>query len=113
MKYVWMVALLIVGAGLMGPRLESCGPFFQDLLFTTDHHAQAVAVEAGRVGVLRAQFYRADLMMAYRTLSGVKLGAGEVPQPLNEVTPADDRVKPWTEARAAFGEPPKLDPDKK
>jgi hypothetical protein len=113
MRYVWIVALLIVAAGLMGPRLESCGPFFADMLFTTYHHAPASTFEAGSVGVLRPRFYRADLMMAYRTLSGVKLGAGEVPQPLYEGTPADDRVKPWTEARGAFGEPPKLDPDKK
>lgn len=113
MKYAWMAAVLVVVAGLVGPRAESCGPFLQSMLFTTYHGAPAGAFEKGHVGVLRPHFYRADLLMAYRTLSGVKLSAGELPAAVNVVETSPDRVKPWTEARASMGTPPKVDPDKK
>jgi hypothetical protein len=113
MKYAWIAALAIVIAGLMGPRAESCGPFFETMLFTTYHGSPKGDFEGGRVGVLRPHFYRADLLMAYRTLSGVKLSAGEVPAPLSEGEPSPDRVKPWTEARATQGAAPEVNPDKK
>jgi hypothetical protein len=114
MKYAWIAALGIVLAGLLGPRAESCGPFFETMLFTTYHGTPKGDFEGGRVGVLRPHFYRADLLMAYRTLSGVKLSAGEVPAPLNEGEPLRDRVKPWMDARNALPSPPsEVNPDKK
>jgi hypothetical protein len=114
MRYGWLAAVVIVLAGLFGPRLESCGPFLSTILFTTYHGAPKGDFESGKTGVLRPHFYRADLMLAYRTLSGVKLSADEASAPLNEGAPAADRVKPWMDVRGTLPSPPsELDPDKK
>jgi hypothetical protein len=99
--------------GLVGYRAESCGPFLESMLFATYHGVPAGTFESGKAGVVRPHFYRADLLLAYRALSDVKLSAGETPQPLLEGEPSSDRVKPWADARAAYGAVPKLDPDKK
>jgi hypothetical protein len=102
MKYVWAAAFGIVVMGLVGPRAESCGPFFESLLFTTYHGAPKGDLEAGRVGVLRPHFYRADLMMAYRTMSGVKMSPGETATPQPDAVSTYEMPKPWMEARAAL-----------
>jgi hypothetical protein len=47
MKYAWILAVLVVVAGLVGPRAESCGPFLESMLFTTYHGAPAGAFEKG------------------------------------------------------------------
>jgi hypothetical protein len=113
MKRAWYAAIAVVLVGFLGYRAESCGPFLESMLFTTYHGAPAGSFDKGRVGVLRPHFYRADLLMAYRTLSGVKLSAGETPAALQEGEPSSDRVKPWLDARAQYGAVPSLEPDKK
>ena len=117
MKYTWILAMVVVLAGLLGPHAaDSCGPFFTTMLFTTYHGALPGEFESGRVGVLRPHYYRADLLMAYRTLSGVKLSAGETGRPLDDPPPPAERMKAWVEARkeiASVPAPGEIDPEKR
>ena len=102
MKWAWGLAMAVVAACLVGPRLESCGPFLSSMLFTTYHGALPGEFEKGRVGVLRPHFYRRDLLLAYRTLSGIRMSPGEAP-PAAEVraTPAPAHAELWLKARGA------------
>src|SRR5215471_7891812 len=117
MKYAWILAMVVVLAGLLGPHAaDSCGPFFTTMLFTTYHGALPGEFESGRVGVLRPHYYRADLLMAYRTLSGVKLSAGETARPLDDGPSPAERMKAWVEARkeiASVPAPGEIDPEKR
>ena len=84
MKYVWSAATAVVLAALMGPRVESCEQMFADMWFTTYHGALPGEFENGRVGVLRPHYYRPDLLMAYRTLSGVRMSVEEKARPAEQ-----------------------------
>ena len=108
MKYAWVLAMAVVMACLVGPRLESCGPFPIDMLFTTYHGVLPAELESGQVGVLRPHFYRRDLLLAYRTLSGLQ-PAGARAAGRREATAASavseaprSPVEAWMDARKAI-----------
>ncbi len=64
-------ALWVVGA-------KACGPDFEPEVFVPAHRPEAPArYAAGQLGVVRGGFYHADLVVAYRYLSGGPLTAAE------------------------------------
>jgi len=79
--------------------VESCGPFIYLAKFTTYHHAFPTEFTSGNLGVLRPEFDKADLLVAYRILSGVPLSAGESMERPPSAGTSEERVKPWIEAR--------------
>jgi hypothetical protein len=93
--------MAVVLACLAGPRAaEGCGPFLTSMLFTTYHGALPGEFESGHVPVLRPHFYRRDLLLAYRTLSGVRMSRGESPQaPPETTTPPPPPADHWLKAR--------------
>lgn len=113
----WRRVLILVFAALFVPgAVDSCGPFYEMALFTTYHGTFPGEFAAGNFGVLRPHFNRADLLMAYRMLSGVMVSAGETPGPLRDVGVDWNRAKPWLDVRNKIpGVPPlrEIDGDKK
>jgi hypothetical protein len=96
--------------------VESCGPFLEFAQFTTYHTTFPDEFASGRFGVLRPHYWRADLLVAYRILSGVLVSKGETPGPLSEGYPPSDRMMPWLDARNKLKGVPvlqEIDADKK
>ena len=106
----------ILFAILFVPRVvESCGPFIYFAKFTTYHHAFPSEFTSGNLGVLRPEYARADLLVAYRILSGVPLSAGETMERPPSAGTAEERMKPWLEERNKVPglKPVEFDADKK
>jgi hypothetical protein len=91
--------LAIPAAILFAPGLvQSCGPYIESALFTTYGGTFPDEFASGKFGVLRPSYSHADLLIAYRMLSGVPLDAHETPAPAwNNLPP--DPAKPWLDAR--------------
>jgi tetratricopeptide (TPR) repeat protein len=117
MRHARLLAAMVALAAALGPREgESCGPFFMYLRFSTAHNVPPNEWSTGHPGVLRPGYERSDLLLAYRILAGVSLGAGETPAALSQGPPDAERTKPWLDARKQIpGLPAKatLDADKK
>ena len=117
MKYVRLLAGVAILAAALGPRDgESCGPFQTYLLFSTSRNFLSSELSSGRLGVLRPEFRRSDLLLAYRVLSGVPLSAAEPSEPPYQGPPSSERAKPWLDARVqvpGVRASPRLDADKK
>jgi tetratricopeptide (TPR) repeat protein len=116
MKYAWGLAMAVVLAALVGPRAADSCASFEEVKFTSYHHALPGEFESGRLGVLRPHYYRRDLLLAYRVLSGVPVRAQDKAQSAPETVPARDPVAAWLKARkeiAAVPAPVSIDTDKK
>jgi hypothetical protein len=118
MKLKNLLVIASVAALLIGPRLaDSCGVVpMPDLWFTTYHGALAGEFESGHLGVLRPHYWRRDLLLSYRTLSGVPWSAGESAARSAETSPSSSRTEAWTMARQEVPGLPAvapIDPDRK
>ena len=96
MKYRLPTLITISFAILFVPGVvRSCGPFLEYAQFTTYGGPFPGEFSSGRFGVLRPSYTHADLLLAYRTLSGVPLTPDEVPS-----APLSDGANPWLAARS-------------
>ena len=92
-------AFAVPVAILFAPGLvQSCGPFIESALFTTYEVAYPGAFASGELGVLRPAYTHSNLLMVYRTLSGIPLDTNESPAPAWSNIPPDS-AKPWLDAR--------------
>ena len=71
LAYVFIPLAILFAPGLV----QSCGPYIESALFTTCEVAFPGGFASGKFGVLRPGYSRADLLMAYRTLSGIPFDA--------------------------------------
>jgi len=102
MRRMWLlVALVAVGAVFTWP----CGPFLPELEYAPKHgpvkaEEPTVRFDRGDLGVVRPEFYRKNLVVAYRYLAGVPLTETEV-RAIQPREPAPDTrpVQKWLEAR--------------
>jgi hypothetical protein len=107
MRWWTLPVLLAAGALFTWP----CGPFFPEFEYAPVHGPVKSGAATGRfdrgdLGLVRPEFYRKNLVVAYRYLSGVPLTDAEVKaiQPLESVPdtrPADEWTAPsrWLKAR--------------
>ena len=94
-----LTALAIPAAILFAPGLvQSCGPYIESALFTTAEVAFPGGFASGELGVLSPDYSHSDLLMAYRTLSGIPLDSNETPAPAWGNIPQDS-ASPWLAAR--------------
>lgn len=94
-----LAAFAVPAAILFAPGLvQSCGPFIESALFTAHEVPFPGGFASGQPGVLRPDYSHADLLMVYRTLSGIPLDANESPAPAGgNIGP--DSASPWLAAR--------------
>jgi hypothetical protein len=112
MRYLRLILILMFGAWLVNPpESESCGPWLPAAQFGYVNNPGPEFVK-GKLGVLSGTYYRRNLVVAYRYLSGAPLTAAEIdafsPDPSR---PADDsqgnedagdsQVAAWLEERTA------------
>ena len=78
MRCLWLI-LVLFGAALLldPPEGESCGPFLPDAQFVYLHNPGPGFVR-GELGIVQPKYFRRNLVVAYRYLSGVPLSAEEV-----------------------------------
>jgi hypothetical protein len=94
-----LAAFAIPVAILFAPGLvQSCGPFIESALFTAYGGTFPDEFASGKFGVLRPTYSHADLLIAYRMLSGIPVDANETPAPAWGNIPSDS-AKPWLDAR--------------
>ncbi len=94
-----LAAFAIPIAILFAPGLvQSCGPYIESALFTTYGGTFPDDFASGKFGVLRPSYSHADLLIAYRMLSGIPVDADEKPAPVWGNIPPDP-AKPWLAAR--------------
>src|SRR5437868_1239128 len=108
-----LIAALIPTA-LLVVRTLACGPDFEPEIFVSPHHPDSPAKFAsGELGILQPGYYHADLIVAYRYLSGGRLTDAEkaayAPPPTKAFSPQDwqayeaaQPVNRWLKARGAF-----------
>jgi hypothetical protein len=109
-----LAGLLVLLAVLLTPaNIFSCGPFFEEPVFTrTSHPDQPLDLYAkGRLGIVLPGYERQYLVLAYRHLAGPPLSASDekaliaawAPKitPPNEPAPNDVPVVKWLDARSA------------
>ena len=125
-RHAALIALVAALLVMQPSDSPGCGPFFQEVVFTSDYHPGPTAEElaAGRLGVIQPRYWRRYLLVAYRYLAGepltederqaflgrdgqaggeyVRIGARMVPREIGE----------WLEARAEYGggEAPEINP---
>jgi hypothetical protein len=115
MRYWTLLALLVAGAVFTWP----CGPFFPEFEYAPKHGPVKSAAEIdqfdrGNLGVVRPEFYRQNLVVAYRYLSGVPLTEAEVKalerQPAVYTGPPDQftATARWLTARKQVGAAPPI-----
>jgi tetratricopeptide (TPR) repeat protein len=100
MRWWTLLVLLVAGAVFTWP----CGPFFAELEYAPFHGPvksgpATERFDRGELGVVRPEFYRRNLVVAYRYLAGVPLSESEIkaiqPQePAQDSRPSDE----WTAA---------------
>ena len=106
MRWRAVVLLLTVGVVWTWP----CGPFFSEFEYGTLHGPVKSAAgteryDRGDLGVVRPEFYRMNLVVAYRYLSGLPLTDAEVkslaPKEAAKTAPAEERTAAlrWLKAR--------------
>jgi len=119
MRYLRLILILMCGAWLVNPpEGEGCGPW----LFTAQFgyiYNPGPEFAKGKLGVVSPQYYRRNLVVAYRYLSGAPLTAAEIdafsPDPSR---PGDDsqgiedagdsQVAAWLQERTAVAGAPEL-----
>jgi len=85
--------LLTCGAVLLGPPEGSaCGPFIPEAQFGYVGNPPPDPFLRGELGILKPQYYRRNLVVAYRYLSGAPLTAAEI----RALTPAPPQTAPNT-----------------
>src|SRR5260370_34212541 len=76
-----LMAIVLSGALLLWlpPKASACGPYFEEAVFTRpDHPDYPLAHFAqGQLGIIQPTYARSYLVVAYRYLSGIPLGANE------------------------------------
>lgn len=108
MKYAWLLLVVLVALVVFSWPAISCGPFISEMRFTTYRHPLPGELASGRLGVLRPHYWRWDLLLAYRTLSGLPLKAGE-PEPRRiNVSSGTNGATAWIEARRDVPKVPPL-----
>lgn len=77
-------SLVLVGIGLAlltaAPFAETCGPFLPEIRFTTHNGVLPGEFASGHPGVFRPHYLRRDLLLAYRTFSGIPINHAELGQ---------------------------------
>ncbi len=119
MRYLRLILILMCGAWLANPpESESCGPWLPTAQFGYVNDPGPEFVK-GKLGVLSGTYYRRNLVVAYRYLSGAPLTAAEIdafsPDPSRPVEDSQDledagdsRVAAWLEKRTAVPGAPEL-----
>jgi hypothetical protein len=78
MRYLRLILMAMCGAFLVNPpEGESCGPFFPAAQFGYINNPGPEFMK-GELGVLSPKYYRRNLVVAYRYLSGAPLTAAEI-----------------------------------
>jgi hypothetical protein len=78
MRYLRLILILMCGAWLVNPpESESCGPWLPAAQFGYVNNPGPEFVK-GALGVLSGTYYRRNLVVAYRYLSGAPLTAAEI-----------------------------------
>ena len=110
------LAAAAVPASLLVLKVIACGPDYEPEVFVTENHPdQPARFVEGHLGILETTYYHAELVIAYRYLSGGKLSATEkaayVPAMQASDNPYDwdeqhnkaatSAVNEWVSARAA------------
>src|SRR5260370_36148069 len=77
---LFALALTLSVSFLLPLRTEACGPWFTDALFVFTKHPDFPLENfaAGKLGVIRPNWTRSYLVVAYRDLSGAALSETEV-----------------------------------
>lgn len=108
--------LLSAVAVLNPPASDACGPFFPEVSFVYDHQPGPEFLR-GELGIVKPGYYRRQLVVAYRYLSGAPLTPEEA-KALQPPESAEVEAYPgawtegsghWLKARAAVSGMPKLD----
>ena len=78
MRYLRLILIVMCGAFLVNPpEGESCGPWLPAAQFVYVYNPGPEFVK-GELGVVSPRYYRRNLVVAYRYLSGAPLTAGEI-----------------------------------
>src|SRR5256886_17012631 len=90
-KAVVALTLIISTLCLVPSRTNACGPFFTDAIFVFTKHPDFPLENfaGGKLGIVTPTWARSYLVVAYRTLAGNTLSAGEAKH-LNSLW--DDRL---------------------
>ena len=88
-----------VPASLLVFKVIACGPDFEPEVFVTEHHPDRPAqfVE-GHLGILQSGYYHAELVIAYRYLSGGSLSGAEKAA-YGPAIQASDDLYAWNDQR--------------
>lgn len=108
------VVAAAVSAAIMLVVVLACGPDFESEVFVPKHHPDTPTLYAdGHLGVLQHGYFHAELVIAYRYLSGSKLSEAEkhsyvspdTSQPHYDTPQAELPTSRWLAARAAVQTP--------
>lgn len=112
MRYLRLILILMCGALLVAPpENESCGPWLPAAQFGYISNPGPEFLK-GELGVLSPKYYRRNLVVAYRYLSGAPLTAGEIdalsPKPAAMEVITESPAETWRHARTAVPGAPEL-----
>jgi hypothetical protein len=112
MRYLRLILIAMCGALLVNPpEGEGCGPWYPAAQFGYVYNPGPEFMK-GELGILSPTYYRRNLVVAYRYLSGAPLTAGEIqaisPQPAGKEVIVDSPAEAWRHARAAVPGAPAL-----
>jgi len=103
MKKLAPLALLFaLGAMLLNPPDgDACGPFLPEAQFAFIHQPTLGAFFAGRLGIVKPEYYRKYLVAAYRYFDGVPLTKAEIDGPAAPPARSGNAPDRWLAARNA------------
>jgi hypothetical protein len=86
MRYLKLLLVLVCGALLVNPpEIESCGPFLPSAQFGYINNPSSEFMK-GELGVLQPGYYRKNLVVAYRYLTGERL----TPEEIDAISPKSE-----------------------
>lgn len=95
-------SLVFVGVGLAllaaARFAETCGPWLPEIRFTTHNGALPGEFASGHPGVFRPHYFRRDLLLAYRTFSGIPFNHQELER-TSEGNSSPGGLQVWLQAR--------------